>query len=171
MCFYFQTCFYFHMWSLLNYYTTRKSFHSTHFLRFLSLHITSNTFTPFIRSITRRDDSIPPVACDLSASQQTVLHYVLNILSTMETVSDDYTDGEIHGNDFKDNNLVSFLLYIFSLLYSWTQFSQYFPYCITIYIYLYNIYINIIYIQYIYIYIYILSLYISLLVLAGKTTR
>ena len=72
----------------------------------------------------------------------------------METVSDDYTDDEIHGNDFEDNNLVSFLLYIFSLLYSWTQFSQYVPYCITIYIYLYNIYIDIIYIQYIYIYIY-----------------
>ena len=87
----------------------------------------------------------------------------------MEKVSDDYTDDEIHGNDFEDNNLVSFLLYIFSLLYSCTQISQYFPYCITIYIYILYIYKYNIYT--IYIYTYILSLYISLLVLAGKTTR
>ena len=89
----------------------------------------------------------------------------------MEKVSDDYTDDEIHGNDFEDNNLVSFLLYIFSLLYSCTQISQYFPYCITIYIYIYILYIYKYNIYTIYIYTYILSLYISLLVLAGKTTR
>ena len=79
-----------------------------------------------------RDLTIPvqPIACDLSASQQTVLHYVLNILSTMETMSDDYTDHEIDENDFDDNNLVSFLLYMFTLLYSSKQVPQYFQYCI-----------------------------------------
>ena len=41
----------------------------------------------------------------------------------MQALSDDYTDNEIDENYFEDNNLVSFLLYVFPLLYSCKQVS------------------------------------------------
>ena len=49
-----------------------------------------------------RDDTVPaaPPASDLSSSQQTVLQYVLTILSTMDTICNNYSDHEINEEDF-----------------------------------------------------------------------
>ena len=76
------------------------------------LSIFHNTFSLFLLGILR-DDSIPLslLSSDLSVSQQRALHYISDILTTMETVSNEYNDCEIDEN-YDDYCEVCFLVTI-----------------------------------------------------------
>ena len=56
----------------------------------------TNTLWPFLSGILREDTlPISEPAAKLSSSQQATYQYVLQILSTMETLDDDYNDHDI----------------------------------------------------------------------------
>ena len=66
----------------------------------------TNTLSPFLLGILREDTlpiSEPPAK--LSSSQEATYQYVLQILSTMETLDDDYNDYDID-LDIKPHNQV-----------------------------------------------------------------